>query len=125
MFHQVKQMESVIKMLLEEFDDLTLQDVKDIRNTLSWDLDDCPYLSIYWRLLAMNADLQETVLLLVQTFSQRPVDKMQELLSRMRRPDLEFALIKSTEKKSVVGKWKSAPIQKVRNNPDQRSKFII
>ncbi|XP_054878868.1 NACHT, LRR and PYD domains-containing protein 1b allele 5-like [Poeciliopsis prolifica] len=38
---------------------------------------------------------------------------MQELLSRMRRPDLEFALIKSTEKKSVVGKWKSAPIQKV------------
>uniref|UniRef100_A0A0S7EN78 PPUP9740 n=2 Tax=Poeciliopsis prolifica TaxID=188132 RepID=A0A0S7EN78_9TELE len=122
---KVKQMESVIKMLLEEFDDLTLQDVKDIRNTLSWDLDDCPYLSIYWRLLAMNADLQETVLLLVQTFSQRPVDKMQELLSRMRRPDLEFALIKSTEKKSVVGKWKSAPIQKVRNNPDQRSKFII
>ncbi|XP_014880256.1 uncharacterized protein LOC106941677 isoform X3 [Poecilia latipinna] len=110
---KVKDMESVIKKLLEVLEDLTIQDVTDIRNALSWDSSVCPYLSLYWRLQGMNADLQETVLLLVQTFSQRPVDKMEELLSRMQRPDLEFALITSTGKKHVVGKRKSALMQKV------------
>ncbi|XP_008428887.1 uncharacterized protein LOC103477511 isoform X2 [Poecilia reticulata] len=110
---KVKDVESVIKLLLEELEDVTVQDVTDIRNALSWDSFHCPYLSLCWRLLGMNADLQETVLLLVQTFSQRPVDKMEELLSRMQRPDLVFALIRSTEKKHVVGKRKSALMQKV------------
>ncbi|KAM4735725.1 uncharacterized protein FYW61_006147 isoform 2-T2 [Anableps anableps] len=109
---KVKDMESVIKMLLEELHDLTFWDLEDIRNILSWYPCNSPSLSIYLKLLGMKADLQDTMLLLVQTYSEHPVDKIEELLHKMGRDDLVFALTESKEKKHFVGKRSSTLIQK-------------
>ncbi|MEQ2212297.1 hypothetical protein XENOCAPTIV_028893, partial [Xenoophorus captivus] len=113
----VKDMESVIKLLLDMLDPLTLRDLKNIQNILSWDQCNSPYLSVSCRLLGMKADLQDTVVLMVQTYSSHPVDIMEEVFKRMKRPDLEFAVTKTTEKKLFEGKRSSALIRKVSNNP--------
>ncbi|XP_035991416.1 uncharacterized protein LOC118562707 isoform X1 [Fundulus heteroclitus] len=110
---EVKDTESVIKLLLEQLADLTFRDVKAIQNILSWDQWNGPYLSPSWRLLGMKAGLRETVLLMVQTYSHNPVDKIEELFAKMERPDLVFSLTEYVEKKCFERKWSSALIQKV------------
>ncbi|XP_035991414.1 uncharacterized protein LOC105923587 isoform X3 [Fundulus heteroclitus] len=110
---EVKDTESVVKLLLEQLADLTFRDVKAIQNILSWDQCNGPYLSISWRLLGMKAGLQETVLLMVQTYSHNPVDKIEELFAKMERPDLVFSLTEYVEKKCFERKRSSALIQKV------------
>ncbi|KAM4568154.1 uncharacterized protein V3H82_012397 [Fundulus diaphanus] len=110
---EVKDTESVIKLLLEQLADLTFRDVKAIRNMISWDQWNGPYLSPSWRLLGMKAGLQETVLLMVQTYSHNPVDKIEELFAKMERADLVFSLTEYVEKKCFERKRSSALIQKV------------
>ncbi|KAM4735726.1 uncharacterized protein FYW61_006147 isoform 3-T3 [Anableps anableps] len=121
---KVKDMESVIKMLLEELHDLTFWDLEDIRNILSWYPCNSPSLSIYLKLLGMKADLQDTMLLLVQTYSEHPVDKIEELLHKMGRDDLVFALTESKEKKHFVGKRSSTLIQKVATMAAVKSQLL-
>ncbi|MEQ2257027.1 hypothetical protein ILYODFUR_030215 [Ilyodon furcidens] len=106
-------MESVIKLLLDMLDPLTLRDLKDIQNILSWDQCNSPYLSVSCWLLGMKADLQDTVVLMVQTYTSHPVDIMVEVFKRMKRADLEFAVTKTTEKKPFESKRTSALIRKV------------
>lgn len=96
-------MESVIKLLLEELHDLTVGDLKDIRNILSCFPSNSPYLSISFRLLGMKANRQDTILLLVQTYSQHAVDQIEKLFNEMNRPDLVFSLTESEMiKKSTI-----------------------
>ncbi|KAK5614058.1 hypothetical protein CRENBAI_011776 [Crenichthys baileyi] len=109
----VKDMESVIKLLLDKLDALTLRDLKDIQNILSWDQCNGPYLSVSCRLLGMKANLQDTVVLMVQTYTSHLVDILEEVFKRMKRVDLEFAVTKTTEKKLFESKRSSALIKKV------------
>ncbi|XP_015245453.1 PREDICTED: uncharacterized protein LOC107094396 isoform X1 [Cyprinodon variegatus] len=110
---EVRYMESVIKRLLEQLDGLTVRDLKDIQKILSWARCNSPYLCVSSRLLGMEADLQDTVFLMVQTYSHHPVDKMVKLFQSMNREDLVFNLIQSTEKKLYERKRSSSVIQKV------------
>ncbi|XP_018555614.1 uncharacterized protein LOC108899589 isoform X1 [Lates calcarifer] len=107
---------SVIELLVETLSDLSNRELKDFKQVLLSQID-CykRYSDVTWRMLRMT-DLQDTVFLIVQTYSQQSVEKTKEVLKRMRRNDLVQRLSDSSsgaKQKLSVDEHRSALIQKV------------
>ena len=81
-------MTSVIELLLETLADLSDGEIEDFKQVLrSPSYLYKPYIVIPWMLLMM-ADMQDTVLFMVQTFGQQSVKKTKDILIQMNRRDL-------------------------------------
>ncbi|XP_050931905.1 uncharacterized protein LOC108899588 isoform X2 [Lates calcarifer] len=109
-------MTSVIELLLETLADLSDKEIKDFKQIL---LSQIPFHRSYsdsqWRLLVV-ADLQDTVLLMVQNYGQQSVEETKTVLRKMKRTDLVQRLSDSSSgatKKPSVDERCSALIQKV------------
>ncbi|GLD53087.1 uncharacterized protein AKAME5_000587800 [Lates japonicus] len=107
---------SVIELLVETLSDLSDREIKDFKQVLLSQIDRYKrYSDVTWRMLRMT-DLQETVFLIVQTYSQQSVEKTKKVLKRMRRTDLVQRLSDSSsgaKQKLSVDERCSALIQKV------------
>ncbi|XP_044215680.1 uncharacterized protein LOC122987727 isoform X2 [Thunnus albacares] len=116
LIHKVETMTSVIELLLETLADLSDGELKNFKKLLlSQSYLYKPYLENPWRLLMM-ADMQDTVFIMVQTFSQQSVKKTEDVLIKMKRRDLVQRLSDSSsgpKKKHSVDEHLSALIHKV------------
>ncbi|XP_071325364.1 uncharacterized protein [Trachinotus anak] len=109
-------MMSVIELLLEKLADLSIGELRGFNQVLLSQIRfDRHNSDIPWNLLMM-VDLQDTVLLMVQTYSQESVEKTKKVLKEMNRTDLVQRLTDSSsgpKKKLSVDERYSALIQKV------------
>ncbi|XP_067456262.1 uncharacterized protein [Thunnus thynnus] len=118
LIQKVETMTSVIELLLETLADLSDGELKNFKKLLlSQSYLYKPYIENPWRLLMM-ADMQDTVFIMVQTFSQQSVKKTEDVLIKMKRRDLVQRLSDSSsgpKKKHSVDEHLSALIHKVSN----------
>ncbi|XP_071325385.1 uncharacterized protein [Trachinotus anak] len=111
-----EKMASVIELLLETLADLSDGELKEFKQVLLSQIHlHRPHSDIPWKLFMM-ADLQDTVLLMVQIYGQKSVEKIKKVLKEMNRTDLVRRLTDSSSgptKKLSVDERCSALIQKV------------
>ncbi|XP_071325380.1 uncharacterized protein [Trachinotus anak] len=109
-------MVSVIELLLETLADLSDRELRVFKQVLLRQIHlHKPHSDIPWILLRVT-DLQDTVLLMVQTYGQKSVEKTKKVLKEMNKTDLVQRLTDSSSgptKKLSVDERCSALIQKV------------
>ncbi|CAI5661644.1 unnamed protein product [Oreochromis niloticus] len=115
LIHKVETMESVIELLLETLDGLNEQELEKFNWTLR-QIHLHKYDSDFTWMWYMMSDLQDTVFLIVQTYSQQSVEKTIKVLKKMERTDLAQRLSDCSSlpgKKHSVDERRSALIHKV------------